>query len=111
MNHKLKGMRNCAGMALLVTAAVLMLGGAGMAQDFSKYDTYAEMTAIVQNLANANKTLVKLESIGKTLEKRDIWALQIANSAGVPLAERPGLLIAANRGGPFDRQRVRRFHR
>jgi len=96
VNHKLKGMRNCAGIALLVTAATLILSGAGLAQDFSKYHTYAEMTAIVQALANANKTLVKLESIGKTLEKRDIWALQIANPAGVPLAERPGLLIAAN---------------
>ncbi|MCJ7563624.1 MAG: hypothetical protein MUP52_03415, partial [Candidatus Aminicenantes bacterium] len=66
MNHKLKEKQNCAGMALLVAAAVSMLSGAGVAQDFSKYHTYAEMTEIVQNLANANKTLVKLESIGKT---------------------------------------------
>jgi hypothetical protein len=81
---------------LLAAVALATLGGVGLAQDFSKYHNYAEMTAILQNLANANKNLIKLESIGKTLEKRDLWVLQIANPAGVPLAERPALLIAAN---------------
>jgi len=83
-------------MALLAVVAMLALGGVGLAQDFAKYHNYAEMTALLQNLANANKNLVKLESIGKTLEKRDLWVLQIANPAGAPLAERPALLIAAN---------------
>jgi hypothetical protein len=81
---------------LLAVFALAALGGWGLAQDFSKYHNYAEMTAMLQNLANANKNLVKLESIGKTLEKRDLWVLQVANPAGVPLAERPALLIAAN---------------
>jgi len=80
----------------LAVVAVLLASAAGLAQDFSKYHNYAEMTAIVQNLANVHKNLVKLESIGKTLEKRDIWALEIANPVGVPVGERPGLLIAAN---------------
>ena len=80
----------------LVAALVLTIGQTGMAQDFGKYHNYAEMSAILQNLANVHKTLVKLESIGKTLEKRDIWALTIANQAGLPVGERPGVLIAAN---------------
>jgi len=82
--------------APLAVVAILALGGVGLAQDFAKYHNYAEMTAMLQNLANANKNLAKLESIGKTLEKRDLWLLQIANPAGVPLAERPALLVAAN---------------
>jgi len=82
--------------AWLVAVVVLTIGQTGMAQDFGKYHNYAEMSAILQKLAEANKTLVKLESIGKTLEKRDIWALTIANQAGIPVGERPGILIAAN---------------
>jgi len=81
---------------LISAGVILVASGMGLAQDFSKYHNYAEMTAMLQNLANANKNLVKLESIGKTLAKRDIWVLQIANPAGVPLAERPALLVAAN---------------
>jgi hypothetical protein len=82
-----------------VFALVLLalgLAGAGVAQDFTKYHNYAEMSAIAQGLAKAAPGMVKVTSIGKTLEKRDIWALEIANPAGVPVGERPGLLIAAN---------------
>lgn len=85
-----------AGMIPLGLIVLAALSGVGLAQDFAKYHNYAEMTAVLQNLANANKNLVKLESIGKTIGKRDIWVLQVANPAGVPLAERPALLIAAN---------------
>jgi len=76
--------------------AALVLAGAGGAQDLSKYLTYGEMTAWLKGLAGANKALVKLESIGQTLEKRDLWALEIANPGGGTSGERPGLLIAAN---------------
>jgi len=82
--------------AVFAALAFFGLGATGMAQDFTKYHNYAELSAMLQNLAGANKTLVKLESIGKTLGKWDIWALQIAAPGGVPIAERPGLLIAAN---------------
>lgn len=82
--------------AAFAALAFFGLGATAMAQDFTKYHNYAELSAMLQNLAGANKTLVKLESIGKTLGKWDIWALQIAAPGGVPIAERPGLLIAAN---------------
>jgi hypothetical protein len=84
--------RKALGLALMT----LLIGGAAAAQDFSKYHNYAELTAMVQALAKANPQLIKLESIGRTLEKRDLWMLQVANPAGVPLSERPALLIAAN---------------
>ena len=79
--------------------AVLSQGIAAMAQEGAQYHTYGEMTKILQNMAGAGANLVKLESIGKTLEKRDIWALQIANPAGNPVGGRPALLIAANLEG------------
>jgi len=74
----------------------LFLAGGAAAQDFSKYLNNAEMTAWLKSFASAHKALVKLESIGKTLENRDLWMLAIANPAGVPAEERPALLLAAN---------------
>ncbi|MGE5742250.1 MAG: M14 family metallopeptidase, partial [Candidatus Aminicenantes bacterium RBG_16_66_30] len=65
------------------------------AQDQPKYHNYAELTRAVQTLAGAPKTAVRVESIGKTRGGRDIWALEIANPAGVPPAARPALLIVA----------------
>jgi len=70
--------------------------GSAAAQETPRYHTYAEMTAALRAMAGANKTLVRLESIGKTRGGRDIWALEIANPAGVPPAKRPALLVAAN---------------
>ncbi len=83
------------GIALLA----LMLAAAAGAQDFVKYRTHAETTAWLQGLAKANPQLVKLESIGKTRQGRDLWALQIAAPGGLPAGERPALLIAANFDG------------
>ncbi|MCX6561875.1 MAG: M14 family metallopeptidase [Candidatus Aminicenantes bacterium] len=80
--------------ALGAVGLALMLAAAG-AQDFGKYHNYAEMTALAQGLGKAYPEMVKIESIGKTRDKRDLWAIQIAAPAGVPPAERPGLLIAA----------------
>lgn len=83
------------GIALLA----LMLAAAAGAQDFAKYHNHAELTAGLQALAKANPQLVKLESIGKTRQGRDLWALQIASPGGLPAGERPALLIAANFDG------------
>ncbi len=80
----------------LLVIVLLAAAGAGRAQDFSKYHNYAELTAMVQGLAKANPQIVKLDSLGKTLEKRDLWVIQIANPAGTPVADRSALLIAAN---------------
>ena len=88
--------RRIATAGFVIAAAFLAAGGTARAQDLSKYHNYAELTTIVQTLAGANKTLVKLESLGKTPGKRDIWMLQIAAPSGVPVGERPGVLIAAN---------------
>ena len=66
------------------------------AQDFAKYQNFDEMSRSLRSLVNAHKNIAKLESIGKTLEGRDLWMVSIASSAGVPMDERPGLLVGAN---------------
>jgi len=42
-----------------------------------KYHTHAEMTDDIQRLISKHKEIAKLESIGKTLQRRDIWAVTI----------------------------------
>jgi hypothetical protein len=66
------------------------------AADFTKYHTFQELTAELKAIAAANPSIARLTSIGKTREGRDIWALEIANPAGTPVDQRPGLLVAAN---------------
>src|SRR5512141_1037135 len=80
---------------VLIVLGLMLAGAPAAAQDQPKYHNYAELTRAVQTLAGAPKTAVRVESIGKTRGGRDIWALEIANPAGVPPAARPALLIVA----------------
>jgi hypothetical protein len=65
-------------------------------EEFTGYRTYEQVTAMMQTMAEHHADIASLESLAQTLEGRDVWMLQIGNPAGVPLAERPALLIAAN---------------
>ncbi len=85
--------------AALVALALTGLAAAAvpaLAQESAKYHNYAEMSGLLQTMAGAHKDIAKLVSIGKTAGGRDIWLVEIANPAGVPPAERPALLVAAN---------------
>jgi carboxypeptidase T len=42
------------------------------------YHNYAELTAAVQKLAQENTDIIALQSIGKSVEGRDIWHLRIS---------------------------------
>jgi len=63
----------------------------------AKYHDYMALTQALKNLAAANPKTIKLESIGKTLQGRDLWMLRISGK-GTPL-EKQALLIAANLEG------------
>ena len=91
-------MKSCPARFLTTAALVVFALGAstGLAQDFSKYHTYAELTSMLQSMVNAHPDIAKLRSLGKTLGGKDIWMVEIANPAGVPAKERPALFIAAN---------------
>jgi carboxypeptidase T len=42
------------------------------------FNNYAEMTAKLQSLAAANPSIMKLDSIGRSVEGRDIWVARIS---------------------------------
>lgn len=49
----------------------------------SRYTTYAELTSLIQSYAERFPSIVRIESIGKSHEGRDIWALKISDNASV----------------------------
>ena len=64
--------------------------------DFSKFYRYAEVTELLQALETEFANLATLESIGKSYEGRDVWALTVtAENTGPPL-EKPGFYLDGN---------------
>ncbi len=64
--------------------------------DFARYYRYGEVTELLQAYQREFAGLASLESIGKSYEGRDIWALTITNRAlGDPL-EKPGFYVDGN---------------
>lgn len=66
------------------------------AADYTKYLTHEELTAALRDLAQTHAKLARLVEVAKSREGRTVWAIEIANPAGTPVAERPALLVAAN---------------
>lgn len=83
-------------MIAVTVIGMLIIAPDGLSQDFSSYQNYDDMTKELKSLVNANKSIAKIESIGKTLEGRDLWVVTIANPDGDPVNERPGMFIGAN---------------
>jgi hypothetical protein len=81
---------------VLTLAALLLSVQTIVSQDYSGYHSYNDMTKELKGLVNSNKSIAKIESIGKTIEGRDIWLLTIGSQQGTLLDERPGMLISAN---------------
>ncbi len=82
--------------AVVLAIALCSWSMAAPAVDFSKYHTYAEMTAALQGLVKEHADIAKLVEVGKTRENRSIWAVEIMNAAGSTSPTRPALLVAAN---------------
>jgi hypothetical protein len=66
------------------------------ATDFAKYHTYEELSAALKSAVSAHADLARIESIGRTKEGREIWAVEIGSRTGTAIDSRPALLIAAN---------------
>ena len=49
----------------------------------SNYLRYDEITKIVHDWARANPGLVRVKSIGKSVEGRELWLLEIGKEPGV----------------------------
>ena len=65
-------------------------------QDVSEYHTYDELTGLLRQTVKSDRNIARMISIGTTLEKRDIWLIEIANPEGVPIEHRQGIFIGAN---------------
>jgi len=85
---------------LLIIFLIMMPGWAADKYEPSKgYHNYSALTKALKDLAVTNKKLTKLISIGQTINKREIWALQISGTNGKSPREKQALLICGNLGG------------
>jgi len=57
-----------------------------------EYYTYQKMTNLLENLQEQNHDIIKVESYGKTYEKRDIWFVKISDNVDIEEDE-PGVLL------------------
>jgi hypothetical protein len=85
---------NRAGRLALVAGIFLLLPG--FQGETDRYRNFDDMTEALRRVVRAHSDMATMESIGQTLEGRDIWVVEIANRSGTPVDERPGLLLAAN---------------
>lgn len=63
---------------------------------FDTYYRYDELTQILHAFAEEYPQLVRIESIGKSYEGRDIWLLTVTNFATGPAEEKPALWVDGN---------------
>jgi len=63
---------------------------------WNRYNTYEGITSICERLQKAYPELVKLVSIGKSYEGKDIWLLEITERESKKAEEKPGFYIDAN---------------
>src|SRR4051812_10513977 len=61
-----------------------------------RYYRYAELTELLQKWAADNPDIVTIESIGTSLEGRDIWALTITDRATGEPDTKPAYFVDAN---------------
>jgi murein tripeptide amidase MpaA len=64
--------------------------------DFGAYRTHGELYDAMRRLAEAHPGLSELYSIGKSLQGRDLWTMEITNKETESADEKPGLWIDGN---------------
>ena len=62
------------------------------------YHTYAQMTALLQNLAVTYPSIMSLTSIGKTYKGRDLWMVKISDNVNQQETEPEVLFMGAYHG-------------
>ncbi|WP_138503561.1 M14 family metallopeptidase [Nostoc sp. PA-18-2419] len=63
---------------------------------FDKYYRYEDLTGILHSYAKEFPQLIRIQSIGKSYEQRDIWLLTVTNFATGLDVEKPALWIDGN---------------
>ena len=64
--------------------------------DFGKYPLFEELVEIMNEIHKKYSHLTKLYSIGKTLQGRDLWTMEVTNKETGPGEEKPGLWVDGN---------------
>lgn len=67
-----------------------------VAVSWNRYNTYDGITDIMQRIAKAHPKLAKMESIGKSVEGRDIWSLTISDFGTGNPDRKPAMYIDGN---------------
>jgi len=63
---------------------------------FDTYYRYDDLTRLLRAYADEYPQLVKLESIGKSYEGRNLWLLSVTNTQTGPAEEKPALWVDGN---------------
>ena len=63
---------------------------------YDRWYRYDELTELLQSWADDAPGLMRLESIGKSYEGRDIWLVTVTNFETGPDLEKPAFLVEAN---------------
>ena len=64
--------------------------------DYGVYRTYEELYEAMRKLADAYPGFTEMYSIGKSLQGRDLWTIEVTNKATGSADEKPGLWIDGN---------------
>ncbi|MDW8329557.1 MAG: M14 family zinc carboxypeptidase, partial [Candidatus Bipolaricaulota bacterium] len=67
-----------------------------LSYDPSRYYRYDEMVQFLHQAAETYPHLMRLESIGKSYEGRDLWLAVVTNTQTGPDSEKPAYWIDAN---------------
>lgn len=90
------GSKTSVGMASIL-ALILALPGSSQGQTASYLD-HDGFTGELRSIVNGSD-LATMESLGTTLQGRDVWMVTVGSSSGTPLSERPGVLVVGNLEG------------
>lgn len=63
---------------------------------FNKFYRYEELTSLLKAYAKEYPNLIRLESIGKSHEGRDVWLITATNFKSGPDADKPALWVDGN---------------
>ncbi len=80
-----------------VTAAVLV-GSGGLQAQSSEYLDYEALTRELRSLANGSGN-ASMRSIATSHEGREVWLVEVGNPTGIPVDERPAVLVVGNLAG------------
>ncbi len=86
----------CLGLGLTASAGQNTSSSGEVRLSFDHFYDHAELTRALKDLERAYPRLMKLVSIGKSYQGRDIWAVIINNPATGPAERKPGFYIDGN---------------